>query len=169
MGICVSQFPCDFARSYHCILRSAIIKERETRRATNLRPDKELPRLFTALFDASYLHPPEDVALNNPFLSPASATDGEVLSAMPKDVLLVICEWDELRMEAECWRDRLRALKFNVWDMLVKGVSHGWDKTPNPVSANAKATKVYAEVCVQLARVFQNVNNASAKNRNGSL
>jgi len=136
---------------------------RASRRATNVRPDKELPKVFTDLFDASYLHPPKDVAMDNPFLSPAMAGDKEVLAAFPEDIMLVLCEWDELRAEGERWRDRLRGLGKTVWSELVEGVAHGWDKGPNPVWEDGKARAVYGRVCAELGRVFYGEAWVSAK------
>lgn len=128
---------------------------REARRKTNVRPDTELPRVFTELFDASYLYPPKEIALENPFLSPAMAGDAEVCAALPEEgVCLVLCEWDELRAEGERWRDRLRGLGVGVWSETVEGVAHGWDKAPNPVWEDEKARGVYRRVCEQLGRVF---------------
>jgi acetyl esterase/lipase len=127
---------------------------REDRRATNLRPDKELPRVFTELFDASYLYPPKEVALYSPFLSPAVAGDKDILAALPREVMLVICEWDELRAEGERWGERLKGLGVKVWKEVVMGVAHGWDKTPNPVWEDQKARGVYIRVCAELGRVF---------------
>ncbi|CCX05725.1 Alpha/Beta hydrolase protein [Pyronema domesticum] len=127
---------------------------REARRATNIRPDKELPKVFTDLFDASYLWPPKEVRMENPFLSPAMAGDADIHKALPKNVLIVLCEWDELRAEGERWRDRLTKLGLNVWSELVLGVAHGWDKAPNPVWEDRKAKEVYERVCKQLGKVF---------------
>ena len=127
---------------------------RESKRATNARPDKELPKVFTDLFDACYLHPPNDIAMDNPFLSPAMAGDREVLAAFPEDMMLVLCEWDQLRAEGERWRDRLRQLGKNVWSELVEDVAHGWDKGPNPIWEDEKARAVYSRVCAELGRIF---------------
>ncbi|KAA8894580.1 alpha/beta hydrolase fold-domain-containing protein [Sphaerosporella brunnea] len=127
---------------------------RAQRRATNVRPEMELPKLFTDLFDASYLYPPKEVPLDSPFLSPAVATDNDVKAALPSDVMLVICEWDELRAEGERWGERLKDLGVRVWKEVVMGVAHGWDKGPNPVFEDAKARRVYGSVCEQLGRAF---------------
>lgn len=46
---------------------------RDERRKSNVRPDRELPKFITTLFDASYLYPPQEVSLFDPYLSPAVA------------------------------------------------------------------------------------------------
>src|SRR5690606_21204512 len=45
-------------------------RSRPERRATNVDVSKELPKFFTDLFDASYLHPPKTIAMDSPYLSP---------------------------------------------------------------------------------------------------
>ncbi|KAF8247138.1 hypothetical protein K440DRAFT_654903 [Wilcoxina mikolae CBS 423.85] len=128
---------------------------REARRKTNIRPDRELPRVFTDLFDASYLYPPHEISVENPFLSPAKAGDGEVCEVLAgTEVSLVLCEWDELRAEGERWGERLRGLGVGVWCELVEGVTHGWDKSPNPVWEDEKARGVYRRVCGRIGRAF---------------
>ncbi|KAH0604607.1 uncharacterized protein H6S33_006275 [Morchella sextelata] len=126
---------------------------RELRRGTNTRPDKELPRLFTELFDASYLYPPKDVSMDDPYLSPGVA-GGELLGVLPDEVLLWTCEWDELAAEGERFRVRLGEVGKRVGGRVVGGTAHAWDKSPNPVAGDAVRDEVYKEACGELRRVF---------------
>jgi putative ergosteryl-3beta-O-L-aspartate hydrolase len=80
---------------------------REERRKTNLRPDKGLPKFFTDLFDKSYIAPPDGIDLRNIYLSPGLASDDVLRTDLPGDIVLFTCEWDELRAEAERFKERL--------------------------------------------------------------
>lgn len=101
---------------------------RAERKATNVRQDKSLPDFFTDLFDASYLRGAD---LNSPYLSPGLAPD-DMLQALPADIIMYICEFDELRAEAEKFRDRLQGLPGKrVRSRIIEGVMHGFDKVRN--------------------------------------
>lgn len=126
---------------------------RELRRGTNVRPDKELARLFTELFDASYLYPPGGVAMDDPYLSPGAAEEG-VLRVLPEEVLLWTCEWDELAAEGERFRGRLGEVGKRVGGKVVKGTAHAWDKSPNPVAGDPVREEAYKEACGELRKVF---------------
>ncbi|KAJ3299297.1 hypothetical protein HK104_009416 [Borealophlyctis nickersoniae] len=123
------------------------------RRNTNIRPEKELPRFFTKLFDASYLYPPKTIDLHDPYLSPAVANAAVLKQALPDHILLYTCEWDELRDEAERFKDRLISLGKGVKYTMVQGVGHAWDK--NPFGANALRDRYYAEACEELGKKFK--------------
>ncbi|CAM6104960.1 unnamed protein product [Calypogeia fissa] len=127
---------------------------RRERRLTNIRPDKELPEFFTKLFDASYL-PVAEVALSSPYLSPGLAPL-QMLRALPDHIIVYTCEWDELLVEAERMRDRLRqeAGKEVVYRK-VEGVAHAWDKSPNPLKWDPAIEEVYKEACAALKRAFE--------------
>ncbi|TRM61123.1 Alpha/Beta hydrolase protein [Schizophyllum amplum] len=126
---------------------------REERRATNTRPDKCLPKFFTELFDASYLHPPIDLDRRNPYLSPGVAPD-EMLRGLPKDILMYTCEWDELLAEAKRFRERLEStpLDKDVRWRMVEGAPHAWDKSVN--GNDPERDVIYEEACAQLRRIF---------------
>ncbi|MBE7179975.1 MAG: alpha/beta hydrolase, partial [Terriglobus roseus] len=99
---------------------------REQRRATCIRPDQQLPAVFTSLFDQSYLQPPS-LDLSNPYLSPGKAPDS-MLAGLPEDIILITCEWDMLLKEGERLRDRLvHDLGKRVVYHCVPGVPHAWD------------------------------------------
>jgi len=126
---------------------------REERRKTNTRPDKELPRFFTKMFDKSYLHPPKEIQVNSPYLSPGVASD-DLLVFLPDDIIMFTCEWDELLAEGERFRDRVRGLGKNVRYRMIKGVPHGWDKSPNPFKEDQIAKEAYKEACDVLKALF---------------
>ncbi len=124
------------------------------RRLSNLRPDKELPKIYTDLFDASYLYPPQNVSMSDPYLSPGVAP-ASLLKSLPDEVIIYTCEWDELLVEAERFRDRLvQELGKKVTYRRVDGVAHAWDKSPNFLLAKPLREEVYAEACSHLKRVF---------------
>lgn len=130
---------------------------REERRKTNLRPDKELPRFFTNLFDASYLNPPEGIDTSNIYLSPACASDDVLRTDLPGDIIMFTCEWDELLAEGERFKDKLgkEGLGKRIHYRKVMGVMHGWDKSPNPLKPDAQGAEAYAEACAILKVVFE--------------
>ncbi|KAF2178463.1 alpha/beta-hydrolase [Zopfia rhizophila CBS 207.26] len=128
---------------------------RTERRRTNIRPETELPRFLTELFDASYLYPPRNVSLSHPYLSPGVAPD-EMLRELPYDVIIFTCEWDGLRAEAEAFRDRLSGpIGKRVCYKVVKGVRHAWDKSPNPFKRSPTRELAYREACVELKRILE--------------
>jgi acetyl esterase/lipase len=105
---------------------------RASRKASNVRLDKELPSFFTDLFDASYLYPPNEVVRSSPYLSPGVAPQ-DMLKGLPDDIVIYTCEFDELLAEGERLRDRLKnELGKNVRYYMIEGVPHAWDKSPNP-------------------------------------
>lgn len=125
---------------------------REHRRMTNVRVDKGMPKFFTDLFDASYLYPPKEISMSNPYLSPAVAPQG-MLKGLPRDIMMYTCEWDELLAEAERLRTRLdEELGKDVVYKKVMGVGHGWDKAPWGHEDLRK--RMYKEACKGLRKVF---------------
>ena len=130
---------------------------REERRKTNLRPDKELPRFFTDLFDMSYLAPPGGIELENIYLSPGLASDDVLRTDLPGDIVLFTCEWDGLRAEAERFKERLgsEGLGKRLLYRNIKGVMHGWDKSPNPFWTDKQAEEAYKNACEILREVFE--------------
>lgn len=127
---------------------------REERRKSNIRPDTELPKFFTDLFDTSYLYPSRDVSLSDPYLSPGVATD-EILRELPEDIVIYTCEWDGLRAEAERFKERLAGgLGKRVRYMMVPGVPHAWDKSPNPFKGSSATEQIYREACTDIKGVF---------------
>ena len=126
---------------------------RAHRRGTSLRPDKELPKLFTDMFDASYLYPPKSVPLDSPYLSPGVASE-ELLRKLPPVIYMYTCEWDELLQEAESFRVRLESegVGKKVFYKKVDRAAHAWDKTVGP--RDRRREILYKEVCEGLRNVF---------------
>jgi acetyl esterase/lipase len=145
MAVCAFYPSCDYTAT------------REERRKTNLRPDKELPRFFTDLFDMSYLAPPGGVDLQNIYLSPGLASDDVLRTDLPGDIVLFTCEWDGLRAEAERFKERLgsKGLGKRLLFRNIKGVMHAWDKSPNPFWTDKQAEEAYKEACEVLKVVFE--------------
>ncbi|KIO26811.1 hypothetical protein M407DRAFT_14993 [Tulasnella calospora MUT 4182] len=126
---------------------------REERRKIIDHPEKQMPKFFPKLFDASYLHPANEVKLDSPYLSPAVASD-ELLQLLPDDILMYTCEWDELLDEGKRVKDRVEKLGKKIKYKMIEGVQHGWDKNPNPFKVDPIAQEVYAEACKEIRRVF---------------
>lgn len=131
-------------------------RTREQRRATCRRADQELPALFTDLFDESYLHPPNSISLDSPYLSPGVAPTSLLKAALPEEIIMHTCEYDMLLDEGEVFKDRLNSpeLGKKVWYKMVEGVPHGWDKAPNPWKPTPGVREHYLKACKEMRRVF---------------
>ncbi|KAJ3820314.1 Alpha/Beta hydrolase protein [Lentinula raphanica] len=127
---------------------------RAERRKTNVRSDKELPKFFTNLFDASYLYPVNGVDLKSPWLSPGIAPS-DMIKDLPENIVLYTCEWDELCAEADRFHTRLvDDFGKKVVYKKVMGVAHAFDKTPNPLHWDPKIETMYRDACRELRTVF---------------
>ncbi|KIY53231.1 alpha/beta-hydrolase [Fistulina hepatica ATCC 64428] len=128
-------------------------RRREDRRASNIRPETEMPKTLHDLFDPSYAYPAEGFNFASPYISPGLAPD-DMIRKLPNDIVIYPAEWDGLRAEAERFRDRLvkdfpfKRLHFRV----IEGTSHGWDKASNRLAD--KREEVYSEGCKHLRRMF---------------
>ncbi|GAB7348929.1 hypothetical protein MBLNU459_g7615t1 [Dothideomycetes sp. NU459] len=129
---------------------------RAQRRSTCVRKDQELPSLFTDLFDESYLHPPDTIPLDSPYLSPGIAPTSLLREALPQDIIMHTCEWDMLLDEGYKFYQRLVGddIGKRVWYKMVEGVPHGWDKAPNPLKPTPGVKEHYLAACAELNRVF---------------
>jgi len=135
---------------------------REERRKTNVRSDKELPKFFTNLFDSSYLEPVGGVDLRSPWLSPGIAPE-EMIRDLPENIVLYTCEWDELCAEADRFHRRLvDDFGKKVVYKKVMGVTHAFDKTPNPLNWDPKIETMYRDACRELKTVFYGSSSDSA-------
>ncbi|KAJ3749199.1 Alpha/Beta hydrolase protein [Lentinula detonsa] len=135
---------------------------RDERRKTNVRTDKELPKFFTNLFDASYLYPVNGVDLKSPWLSPGIAPS-EMIKDLPENIVLYTCEWDELCAEADRFHHRLvNDFGKKVVYKKVIGVAHAFDKTPNPLHWDPKIETMYRDACRELRTVFYGSSTDSA-------
>lgn len=129
---------------------------REQRRATMARQDQQLPQIFTDLFDESYLHPPGEVSLDSPYLSPGVAPLSLLRNALPHEIIMYTCEFDMLLKEGEDFRQLLVSPEVgkNVVYKMVPGVPHGWDKAPNPLKPTPGVREHYLKACKELRRCF---------------
>ncbi|CAK7198760.1 hypothetical protein SEUCBS139899_001424 [Sporothrix eucalyptigena] len=128
---------------------------RAERRAACKRPDQALPSVFTDLFDASYLYPP-DLDLKDPYLSPSQATDERLTRDLPPLILFYTCEWDMLLQEGEDLAKRLgrEPIGKDVHYKIIPDVPHGWDKSPSPLKVALGAEELYRECCEKLKAAF---------------
>ena len=131
-------------------------RTREQRRSTTVRKDQDLPALFTDLFDESYLHPPDTVPLDSPYLSPGIASNEHLRVALPQNIVMFTCEWDMLLAEGKEFHQRLISDEVgkNVVYKMIEGVPHGFDKAPNPLKPTPGVKEHYLKACKELRRVF---------------
>lgn len=125
---------------------------RDERRTGCVRPDKSLPPILTNLFDESYM--PELDNKSSPYASPAAATDEELVSALPYDIAMYLCEWDMLLQEGEVFAERLKKLGKRVHVVIIKERRHGFDKSPYPFSVDPEVMIHYREACELLRDTF---------------
>jgi len=124
---------------------------RDERRAACVRPDKTLPPILTNLFDESYM--PDLADKLSPYASPAAASDEILITALPENITLYLCEWDML-LQGEVFAKRLKALGKKVHYVVIKEKRHAFDKPPNPFSVDPKITLHYPEACGMLRDAF---------------
>ncbi|KEQ63732.1 alpha/beta-hydrolase [Aureobasidium melanogenum CBS 110374] len=129
---------------------------REERRNTSVRTDQDLPAIFTNLFDESYLHPPDTIPLDSPYLSPGIAPTDLLAEALPQEIIMHTCQWDMLLAEGEKFRDRLlgKGINKSVHYKMIEGVPHGWDKAPNPLKPTPGVKEHYLNATDHLRRIF---------------
>ena len=125
---------------------------RDERRAGSIRPDKTLPPILTNLFDESYM--PDLQSKLSPYASPAAASDDALVTALPENIVMYLCEWDMLLQEGEVFAKRLEKLGKKVHYVIIKGKRHAFDKAPNPFSVDPEAALHYAEACGMLRGAF---------------
>ena len=86
--------------------------------------------------------------------------------------MIYTCEYDDLRQEALDFAERLKRLdhsdgevlgtekgehrtkKKRVCYSMIRGVGHGWDKSPNPLWAPRQASELYEAATVGLRHMF---------------
>ena len=126
---------------------------RSQRRATSLRPDKTLPAILTDLFDASYL--PDPACVTSPYVSPAAASDEALMTALPDNIALYMCEWDMLLREGKEFGERLQRLGKLVRCVVVEERGHAFDKKPWPFRLDWKVVASYGQACRWLCEVLE--------------
>ena len=126
---------------------------RSQRRASSLKPSKNLPAVLTNLFDASYFTKTEDVM--SPYASPAACTDENLRVALPDDIAMYLCEWDMLLQESNEFVARMKRIGKRVRCELIKDRRHGFDKSPWPFKLDPKVAIYYERACVWLCQVYK--------------
>lgn len=130
-------------------------KSRSQKKRESRNPKKCLPKMFTDLFDFSYLPPPDHEGAHcSPYASPGLAPDSYLRHGLPHDVQVWICEWDMLMREGELFAGRLEKLGKNVESHIVPRVPHGWDKSPNPFRDQAAINMLYEKAARGVNEVF---------------
>ncbi|KAK0557485.1 hypothetical protein OC846_000473 [Tilletia horrida] len=127
---------------------------RADRRATNTKPDREMPEFFHNLFDASYLFPLRGIDMRSSFLSPAQASDRALVDALPKQIAIYAAEWDGLSQEAMVFAKRLQGLGKSVSARVLEGTTHAWDRSPNPLWLHKLLDAGYRDACKFARDVF---------------
>jgi putative ergosteryl-3beta-O-L-aspartate hydrolase len=130
-------------------------ESRASKKRHSVKPAKALPKIFTDLFDHSYL-PCPDMKGNHasPFASPALAHDEMLKNGIPNDVQMFLCEYDMLLHEGRLFTERLENLSKNVETKMIPGVPHGWDKSPSPFRDTKAINALYAQACAGLLESF---------------
>lgn len=130
---------------------------REEKKRTSLNPPKCLPKLFTSLFDFSYLPPPDLHGYHcSPYASPGLAPDHMLRDGLPSEVQMWLCEWDMLLAEGKTFSKRLSKLGKRVEENVIEAVPHGFDQSPSPWRDQAKIDALYERACGGLKEAFTN-------------
>jgi len=128
---------------------------RAEKKRGSLNPPKCLPKLFTDLFDFSYLPPPDMHGYHcSPYASPGLAADHMLKDGLPADIQMWLCEWDMLLAEGKTFSKRLQKLGKSIDENLIEAVPHGFDQSPNPFRDQAKIDLLYEKACVGLNQAF---------------
>ncbi|CZR56850.1 related to triacylglycerol lipase [Phialocephala subalpina] len=101
-----------------------------------------IPPFLFKLFDESYLSSNPD--LISPLLSPGIASDEVLREGLPDRLVMINCGGDQLLVEGERFRQRLKGLGKVVDGYVVEGVGHGWDKKPTWKGGDKKRDEAYA-------------------------
>ena len=115
-----------------------------------------IPVWLYSVFDCSYLgfeHARLD--RSSPYLSPGRAESELLQSGLPKRVALYSCEWDQLLVEEETFRERLKGLGKVVGGWMVQGVPHGFDKRPAFGKGAPKRDEMYQDAIQQMEKMLE--------------
>ncbi|KAK6343764.1 hypothetical protein TWF730_011351 [Orbilia blumenaviensis] len=123
---------------------------RHERRYTNPHPEVSMPGAMSSMFDTGYIFNSHLSAYESahPLLSPGTAPTELLDAAMPPRVVIYTCQFDALQKEGELFAIRLREeLGREVKFRMVEGVTHAWDKMPNPIWPPDRIEDVYKDAC----------------------
>ena len=139
--------------AWYPLLDWTMSRSRKIRESRN--PKKCLSKMFTDLFDFSYI-PAPDMKGNHcsPYASPALAPDHMLQSGLPRDIQMWLCEWDMLLREGQLFSERLDGLGKRVDSKMIPQVPHAWDKNPNPFRDQAAIDVLYTKASMNLNKVF---------------
>lgn len=140
-------------------------KTRKERDMTNRisRKKSMIPPGVFQLFDESYLlaetlpkKPGSDeLDMSHPYLSPGVASTSLLLAAYPPNVSIYTCGWDQLLVEGNAFRERLRQLvaegqMAHVGGLEIENEIHGFDKKPTFWWTNETRDRMYGDAVQQL-------------------
>ena len=108
------------------------------------------------MFWAAYLGEDEKSRPDStsPYLSPARASSDLMMKAWPEHMALYTCDWDQLLVEGEAFRERLKGLGKEVGGYKVEGVPHGFDKIPKLWKADPKRDQMYQDAVKQIKKML---------------
>lgn len=145
-------------------------RSREERNETNpVCRDKAMisPEVFS-FFDNSYLlvqnlprKPSSHVVdMSDKLLSPALAPSCLLLSALPPCVAIYTCGWDQLYVEGNEFRERLKRFVDEgkmeyVGGLALEDTIHGFDKRPSFCMANDTRDRMYGDGVQQLGIMWK--------------
>lgn len=126
---------------------------RASKRRNSRNPKHTLPKIFTDLFDYSYLPPPDIHGYHcSPYASPALAPDYMLRDGIPENIQLWLCGWDMLLAEGERFAERLKSLGKNVQDPVIPEVPHAFDQSANPMRDQEMIDGLYSIACERVKK-----------------
>ncbi|KAJ5956009.1 hypothetical protein N7501_010288 [Penicillium viridicatum] len=145
-------------------------RTRKERDATNpIAAEKTMisPSMYK-LFDDSYLLPASlpkrqgtgRTDMSHPYLSPGLAPASLLHESYPPAVAIYTCGWDQLLVEGNTFRERLRGFveegkMTSVGGFVVEDVVHGFDKKPSFWRGNQVRERMYGDAVNQLKAMWK--------------
>ena len=146
VGICSFYPGVDSTQSHEARLASNPISEKKGMVSLNM----------YRMFWAAYLGEDEKSRpdVSSPYLSPGRASNELMKKAWPEQMALYTCDWDQLRVEGEAFRERLKGLGKEVGGYKVEGVPHGFDKIPKLWKSDPKRDQMYQDAVKQIKKML---------------
>lgn len=97
----------------------------------------------------------DEIDMSHPYVSPGLAPEGLILAAYPANVAIYTCGWDQLLVEGNAFRERLRGFigpggLVHVGGMVIEDVIHGFDKRPSFFLGNGARDRMYGDAVREL-------------------
>jgi acetyl esterase/lipase len=102
----------------------------------------------------------DEIDMSHPYVSPGLAPEGLILASYPGIVAIYTCGWDQLLVEGNAFRERLRGFVgprglVHVGGFVIEDVVHGFDKRPSFFLGNGPRDRMYGDAVRQLGMMWK--------------